>query len=304
MVPDIAPPLMIPSGSTGGPSRTEQDPNDFTNSYLDFSQYTPNVGDASTEKFTMTLSDQFYPFGNTPRMDVSTDLGNDPASGNAPTYQPPPQPSSYSPFTTRGPHFQLGLFDHIPGSFDATPLPNLDAYGSARSSTPKSTFARHTSPLSDHSNTPFHPSDPKARLYRTPRQSSVTKSSPSDPSTPDSLTGPPLNSTVDPNTPNTSGRPLPSPAMMYGMQTVTSAQQLHISQIDPIDGITESLGEFLFNPKGNPGDGADSGGQGLCGPADETKKKRRGTGDTVRPRSKSVIKIESDGLTDSMRESL
>lgn len=103
--------------------------------------------------------------------------------------------------------------------------------------------------------------------------------------------------------------------MWYGAQNANAIANKHMlttSHIDPIDGITESLGEFLFNPTGEGSSGAGSSAGGTPGGPDEgLKKKRKGTitsisevGGSAKTKSKGLIRIESDGLTDSARELL
>lgn len=339
LVPDpgsIAPTMPLPPGPSAdvsGPTASigDFDPNNYiSEQYLDFSQASypnltplPPVPDADQPNFNMNLADPFFPFGKAPQIDYYTQFDevrqqiksqaqsamNTPpngATGTLPSTSMTNQPqvdetSSFPAYTSRpAPLYEEGLFDFSAG---------LNGQGSSTfTSTPRavySQFAHFNTPTSDQSGTPSNPADPKLRSYRNPRETSLPKSSPSSASTPDSaIIGPPLNSTVDPKTPNQFGRPLPSHAMLYGQQSITSARQIHVSHIDPIDGITESLGEFLFSPANQGQEGQASEGATLCAGDDPAKRKRRGTGDTVRPRSKSLIKVESDGMTDSAREVL
>ena len=118
---------------------------------------------------------------------------------------------------------------------------------------------------------------------------------------------PPLATTVDPETSKAYGRPLPTPGHMNGPLLGSQYDHIaHVSHIDPIDGITESLGEFLFSPTESK--------KPLQDTPEFAPRKRRGiessTSSTVggvgggRSRPQSLIKVESDGLTDSVRDLL
>lgn len=131
------------------------------------------------------------------------------------------------------------------------------------------------------------------------RQSPATFGS-STGSTPDTFASQPtLSSTADPSMLNDPNLVLPSPAAML------SDKIAHTTHIDPIDGLTEALGEFLFSPtEGAARDVA----------RDSFAKKRKGAAKGRAPSGRiaddgygsSVVRTmaESDGLTDASRELL
>ena len=309
----------------------------------------PPAHTAPNAAFTMTLAEQFQPFSNpngyeylqgydsTGQVLVS-DLelvhGTPPPSvgvSSGPTNGIPPPHRLPNDVEPAGPnHAAMPPFGAIGPLHTPAPAPPQGVFPSGPTAPPPSKHAPyfHT-PLLHSTPTPTpapvaqdqtiaQQKANAAKYFKAPRQTSIARSTPSassPPSTPDSHVGPPLSSTVDPKSPNPYGRPLPNPGMWYGAQNagaVRNKSMLMTSHIDPIDGITESLGEFLFNPTGEGSSGAGSPACGTPGGTDEgVKKKRKGTitsvlegGGSAKTKSKGLIRIESDGLTDSARELL
>lgn len=330
LVPDMdaAPPILpIPPKLSEDTSLTRAPTLDFdpskyiSESYLDFNQSphpqpipSTDTQQATEPPFNMSLAQNFFPFGENTQVDYYTQFdevrrqiksqvqsaaNTPPRTGTQLEGTAPLQQSfdnaSFPAHTSRPPPlYEEGLFDFTSGLLSQT-----------AETTPRSTHHQftHNTPT-DRSGTPTSSSDPHSRIRQIPRQGSTPKSTASNISSPDSaIVGPPLNSTVDPNSPNPFGRPLPSHAMMYGQQSITAAQKIHVSHIDPVEGITESLGEFLFTPDQGQKEQVNSS-TGPNSAGEISKRRRAGTGDTVRPRSKSLIKVESDGMTDAAREVL
>jgi len=333
------------------PYPTDWNPDGFLSFPNEFPDSTPATTHAGPNTaFTMTLAEQFQPFSNPDGYDylqgydstgqvLVSDLelvhGTPPppalgSSGPTTNGAPPPHhqpngvgasgperaamppPSVTGPFTTPAQVHAQSTFPSGP----TVPLPNKNApyvYTPLLHSTPTPASA----PVAQDQTNAQQKAN-AAKYFRASRQTSIARSTPSvssPPSTPDSHVGPPLSSTVDPKSPNPYGRPLPNPGMWYGAQNAGAVQNKTMfttSHIDPIDGITESLGEFLFNPIGEGSSGAGSSACGTPGGPDEgVKKKRKGTttnvlegGGSAKTKSKGLIRIESDGLTDSARELL
>ncbi|KAK1921689.1 hypothetical protein DB88DRAFT_443137, partial [Papiliotrema laurentii] len=142
-----------------------------------------------------------------------------------------------------------------------------------------------------------------------PRQASISRSSPSSSSsTPDAMIGLPLNATVDSKSPNPYGRPLPHHGLLNGSTNLNGDQGVNGPDaasnvtVDPVDSISQTLGEFLFTPKTviegiPPSPTAQS-------MASKKQRTRTDTGGSDIPLNKTLIPMESDGLTDAVRESL
>lgn len=148
-----------------------------------------------------------------------------------------------------------------------------------------------------------------AKFFDKPRQASISRSSPSSSSsTPDAMIGLPLNATVDSKSPNPYGRPLPHHGLLNGSTNLNGDQGVNGPDaasnvtVDPVDSISQTLGEFLFTPKTviegiPPSPTAQS-------MASKKQRTRTDTGGSDIPLNKTLIPMESDGLTDAVRESL
>ena len=317
---------MVPE--PGWPIYHGQTPHTDSDHYLDFSHHHQNGHNSHpgtnsgapmsshNAPFNMTISDGFSPYGGSNQsvaavaygVPVSTHSVLDPngdsdrAQYNAgPSTNPIPE--AYHP-ADHPTHLQH-RFDntHTPPypSVHSTPIMNRmpgPAYG------PPQPPAKPSQP-SPAELTNAQQKASAAQFFKSARQGSVPRSSSSVTSTPESShIGPPLHQTVKPGTAAQYGGPLPKPGMMNGLpvpSVMTTA-----STIDPVDGLTERLGEFLFNPVAVEASG--SGAKTSQRTDEGTKKKRRGLSERSSPMKSSnggdLIRVESDGLTDSVRETL
>lgn len=145
------------------------------------------------------------------------------------------------------------------------------------------------------------PNQPTASGPRVPyRQASLASSGSirSVRGTPDINEAPPPNMMVDPSEPYMYDVPPPKHSALF-----TAFDQIPRAAIDPIDGLTERLGEFLFAPVTPPASGSDSGGKKESAP----KRRKQSVGGEKREiPGMSLIqpRAETDGLTDAAREHL
>ena len=330
------------------PYPTEWNPDGFLSFPNEFPETSPAqpTHTGPNTAFTMTLADQFQPFSNPEGYNylqgydangqvLVSDVAvlhhtPPPAAGPSGPVTAVPAPNGTSNFGgERGPDHSAIPPPGPAGVFTPAPAQSSNAF-TAASTMPNTnqqpyfyTPILHTTPTpasapvaQDQTNAQQKAN--AAKYFKPPRQTSLPRSTPPATTaspTPDTHLSPPLSSTVDPKSPNPYGRPLPNPGMWYGAQNASvlaNKQMLTTSHIDAIDGITESLGEFLFNPIGEGSSGAGSSAGGTPGGPDEgVKKKRRGTipgvsegAGAAKAKSKGLIRVESDGLTDSARELL
>lgn len=301
---------MVPE--PGWPIYHGQTPAYDTDSYLTFSDHGSHSHSNASQTlhaapFNMTLSDGYSPFGASSQTGHSSVIEHgapviihsvlDPNGDQRRSTQFGVEPQQSIP--------QAGYLTQMPldiGVSAGLPYPSTGTAPHV-SQVPAPTFTSPPPPSTNASTTEMTNAQQKAsaaQFFRAARQSSQPHTL-SAASTPESHVGPPLHQTVDPAVTAQYERPLPKPGMMYG---IPRARVMVTNKIDPVDGLTERLGEFLFNPLSEgspPGTGASQRDD------DGAKKKRRGVNENTSPTkavNNGLMRVESDGLTESARTTL
>jgi len=206
-----------------------------------------------------------------------------------------PQPeSNWNTDRPMPPHQPLQQFSYpTPATLETTEVAKIN--GETHIFQSSDVFARSAEPG------PSQPVNYRFTHMRTPANFSTPASIGSrqsgDANTPDDSTkgimSPPLGSTVSPRERSNYSQPLPSACLI-------NPSVAQVSHIDPIDGITESLGEFLISPSNTAQKQSETTEFSTNSVAGTKKRKGASTGG----RAKDLIKVESDGMTDSARDLL